>query len=69
MDVAVQVPYVVSGGLAGLALVAVGAVLAHVLFSRGLENERGNVIADVVAAVGGRPPKPPRVSDGRRGKR
>jgi hypothetical protein len=69
MDVAVQVPYVVSGGLAGLALVAVGAVLAHVLFSRGLENERGNVIADVVAAVGGKPPKPPRVSDGRRGKR
>jgi hypothetical protein len=51
MDVAVQVPYVVSGGLAGLALIAAGTVFAHVLFTRELENERGHVIADVVAAV------------------
>ncbi len=50
-DVAVQIPYVVSGGLGGLALIAVGAVLTHVLYTRGLERERGDVLADVIGAV------------------
>jgi hypothetical protein len=53
MDVAVQVPYVVSGGIAGLALIALGCAFVHVLITRGLEHARGNAIADVVGAVGG----------------
>jgi TRAP-type C4-dicarboxylate transport system permease small subunit len=51
MDVAVQAPYVVSGGMAGLALIAAGCLFAHVLISRGLEQQRGDAIADIVGAV------------------
>jgi hypothetical protein len=51
MDVAVQVPYVVSGGMAGLALIAAGCLFAHVLISRGLESARGDAVADIVAGV------------------
>lgn len=51
MDVAVQVPYVVSGGIAGLALIAAGSLFAHVLITRGLEHERGDTVADIVSAV------------------
>jgi hypothetical protein len=51
MDVAVQVPYVVSGGMAGLALIAAGCLFAHMLISRGLEHERGDAIEEVVGAV------------------
>jgi len=51
MDVAVQAPYIVSGGFAGLALVAAGCLFAHMLISRGVERARGDAIADVVAAV------------------
>lgn len=55
MDVAVQVPYVVSGGIAGLALIAAGCLFAHVLVSRRLEHERGNAIEDIIGAVTSRP--------------
>jgi hypothetical protein len=51
MDVAVQMPYVVSGGIAGLALIAAGCLFAHMLISRGLESARGDAVADIVAAV------------------
>jgi hypothetical protein len=51
MDVAVQAPYVVSGGMAGLALIAAGCLFAHVLISRGLEHERGDAIEEIVGAV------------------
>ena len=51
MDVAVQMPYVVSGGIAGLALIAAGCLFAHVLISRGLENTRGDAVADIVTSV------------------
>ena len=54
MDVAVQVPYVVSGGMAGLALIAAGCLFAHVLISRGLESARGDAVADIVAGVASR---------------
>jgi uncharacterized membrane protein YidH (DUF202 family) len=55
MDVAVQTPYVVSGGIAGLALIAAGCLFAHVLVSRRLEHERGSAIEDIVGAVTSRP--------------
>ena len=51
MDVAVQAPYVVSGGIAGLALIAAGCLFTHVLVSRRLEHERGNAIEDIIGAV------------------
>ena len=60
MDVAVQVPYVVSGGIVGLALIAAGCLFAHVLISRGLEHERGDTIERIVGAV---------TTPGRRGRR
>jgi hypothetical protein len=50
-QVAVQTPYVVSGGLIGLALIGAGVIFTHILFTRSLEAERGDAIADIVAAV------------------
>ena len=50
-DVAAQAPYVVSAALAGLALVAIGAVLVAVLVLRGVDRDRHAAIADLFVAM------------------
>jgi hypothetical protein len=50
-DVAAQAPYVVSAGLTGLALVAIGAGLVVVLVLRNVDRDRHAAIADLFAAL------------------
>lgn len=52
-QVAVQVPYLVSGGVVGLALICTGCAFAYVLLSRSIERKRSDLTSDLVAAVSG----------------
>jgi uncharacterized membrane protein YphA (DoxX/SURF4 family) len=46
-----QMPFAVSGGLVGLALVGSGALLAHLLIGRHLARRHDAAVADVIVSL------------------